>query len=68
MTSSMALLACVSSQLLGNLEAALRRLALSMPAPGRGEQSWPWEPDTGPGSCVMIIAAGGNAGGEDTAS
>ncbi|KAF7155842.1 hypothetical protein CNMCM5623_008722 [Aspergillus felis] len=56
MTSSMALLACVSSQLLGNLEAALRRLALSMPAVGRGEQSWPWEPDAGPGSCVMIIA------------
>jgi hypothetical protein len=56
MTSSMALLACVSSQLLGNLEAALRRLALSMPAVGRGEQSWPWEPDAGPGSCVMMVA------------
>jgi hypothetical protein len=56
MTSSMALLACVSSQLLGNLEAALRRLALSMPAVGWGEQSWPCQPDAGPGSCVMMVA------------
>ncbi|RHZ63427.1 uncharacterized protein CDV56_104737 [Aspergillus thermomutatus] len=61
MTSSMALLACVSSQLLGNLEAALRRLASSMdpskgPAAGRGDQPWPWEPDAGPASSVMVIA------------
>ncbi|RHZ60761.1 hypothetical protein CDV55_102440 [Aspergillus turcosus] len=56
MTSSMALLPCVSSQLLCNIEAALQRLASIMPAASRGEQSWPWEPDAGPASSVMAIA------------
>ncbi|GFF47679.1 transcription factor ACEII [Aspergillus udagawae] len=60
MTSSMSLLACVISQLLGNLEALLECLASSMnpsKAPWtRFDQAWPSEPDAGPVSSVMAIA------------
>ncbi|GFF31448.1 transcription factor ACEII [Aspergillus udagawae] len=60
MTSSMSLLACVISQLLGNLEASLKCLASSMnpsKAPQtRFDQAWPSEPDAGPVSSVMLIA------------
>ncbi|KAF7171850.1 hypothetical protein CNMCM5623_004161 [Aspergillus felis] len=60
MTSSMALLACVISQLLGNLEASLNCLASSLnpsKAPrNRVDQIWPSEPDAGPTSGVMAIA------------
>lgn len=60
MASSMILLACLISQTLGNFETTLKKLAFNMSisrqlGTGEGDQSWPWEPDAGPGSSVMAI-------------